>query len=448
MQGLLPPSLLAATPVLPAANPPPASPRAAAPNANTFSRQLEQSRQRAQENARPAPEPAAPPPAAQKPAAAPPPAPAKPQDRSAESARTEAQRAAAARGPRKGDAPARTESVAAKGETDADADVTQADRADGSDADPAALGGLLGLVTPPALDAAPINATATDGATLPEALPPGALRPAPLPDAGATQATPTNSIAGADSAVEALANGNKPTTVADASAGQARAVERDARGAASTPGTESATWQHTQAALLAEGLAPARDAPSARLADGSDRSVGPLGALGGLASPAAGSTAARPAEVAQASLAAPATSPEFRAALGAQVSFFARAGVQQAELHLNPADMGPVSIQIVLDGQQAQVNFGADSALTRQIIESGMPELAGALRDAGLTLTGGGVSQHAGGQRQDGNGSGSAGGNGAGAQSGMNSDGTSEAQTDQVRRSSARIAQGGVDLYA
>ena len=90
----------------------------------------------------------------------------------------------------------------------------------------------------------------------------------------------------------------------------------------------------------------------------------------------------------------PADAPEFREALGVQVSLLARDGVHSAELHLNPAEMGPISVHIVMDGAQARVDFGADSANTRELIESGLPELAAALRDAGFTLAGGGVSQH------------------------------------------------------
>ena len=96
----------------------------------------------------------------------------------------------------------------------------------------------------------------------------------------------------------------------------------------------------------------------------------------------------------------PVGSAHFREALNMQVSVLARDGVHHAELHLNPADMGPLSVQITLDGQQAQVHFGSDSAVTRQIVETGLPSLAAALRDAGLTLSGGGVSQHPHGQRQ------------------------------------------------
>jgi flagellar hook-length control protein FliK len=97
----------------------------------------------------------------------------------------------------------------------------------------------------------------------------------------------------------------------------------------------------------------------------------------------------------------PLESPEFAQAFGLEISVLARDGIQQAELHLNPAEMGPVSVQIALDGEKARIDFGAQAAATRAVIEASLPELAAALRDAGLTLAGGGVSQHAGG-RDDG----------------------------------------------
>ena len=84
------------------------------------------------------------------------------------------------------------------------------------------------------------------------------------------------------------------------------------------------------------------------------------------------------------SLPTPIESPDFGAAFGVQVSVLAKDGVQQAELHLNPAETGPVSIQIALDGSEARIDFGADLAATRAAIERSLPELAAALRDAGL----------------------------------------------------------------
>jgi flagellar hook-length control protein FliK len=95
-------------------------------------------------------------------------------------------------------------------------------------------------------------------------------------------------------------------------------------------------------------------------------------------------------------IAAPLAGPDFAPALAAQVSLLARDGVQQAELRLNPAEMGPIAVRIDIgDAATAVVHFVADAAATREAIEHGLPELAGALREAGLTLVGGGVSEHA-----------------------------------------------------
>ena len=164
-----------------------------------------------------------------------------------------------------------------------------------------------------------------------------------------------------------------------------------------------------------------------------------------LAVSSAAHAAARAEPVAAApviNLPTPVNSPEFKAALGMQVSLLARDGVQHAQLHLNPAEMGPISVQIALDGSQAQVDFGADSAHTRHIIEAGLPELASALRDAGLTLAGGGVSQHARGQSpRDG--------------APHERDGAAPRGVDAVdaagpsaRRVNLRLPQGAIDLYA
>jgi flagellar hook-length control protein FliK len=97
-------------------------------------------------------------------------------------------------------------------------------------------------------------------------------------------------------------------------------------------------------------------------------------------------------------------------------------------------------VQIALDGTQAQVDFGADRIATRQIIEAGLPELASALRDAGFTLAGGGVSQHSRGQgRFDAE---------AGQGQGAGKRGSSDAPSSDVRRVGIRVPQGRVDLYA
>ncbi len=84
-------------------------------------------------------------------------------------------------------------------------------------------------------------------------------------------------------------------------------------------------------------------------------------------------------------------SREFAEAFGSQVVLWVRDGVQEARLQLHPAELGPVSIQIALDGSAAQVDFHAAQAQTREAIEASLPALALALRESGFTLSGGGV---------------------------------------------------------
>jgi flagellar hook-length control protein FliK len=137
----------------------------------------------------------------------------------------------------------------------------------------------------------------------------------------------------------------------------------------------------------------------------------------------------------------PVSSPEFAQELGLRLTTLVEAGTQRAELHLNPAEMGPVSITIVLDGTQARIDFVADIAATRHAIEAGIPSLAGALQDAGFTLAGGGVSQHAGGRGGDHPGAGSHGAKGA----------RRMALADEVSNVAAIarrvVTNGGVDLF-
>jgi len=85
--------------------------------------------------------------------------------------------------------------------------------------------------------------------------------------------------------------------------------------------------------------------------------------------------------------------PEFVPAFSARIATLVQEGVEHARVHLNPVEMGPVSLQLSLDGQQVRVDMTAEVAATRLLLEQALPTLAGALREAGFTLSGGGVSQ-------------------------------------------------------
>jgi len=97
-----------------------------------------------------------------------------------------------------------------------------------------------------------------------------------------------------------------------------------------------------------------------------------------------------------ATLQAPVGSPDFAQALSDQLTMWVKNvpedGTLSAELHLNPAEMGPIHVKISLEGQDAKVDFAAAAVETRQAIEASMNALSTALSDVGLTLTGGGVS--------------------------------------------------------
>lgn len=110
------------------------------------------------------------------------------------------------------------------------------------------------------------------------------------------------------------------------------------------------------------------------------------------AAPAAPVAASAAAPVFAARLSAALDSPAFAPALATQVTWLAQEGQQLARLTLNPAEMGPVTVRIVIDGTQARIDFHAAMAGTRAAIEASLPTLAAALHDSGLTLAGGGVS--------------------------------------------------------
>ncbi|MDB5820400.1 MAG: hypothetical protein JWQ11_4040, partial [Rhizobacter sp.] len=165
-----------------------------------------------------------------------------------------------------------------------------------------------------------------------------------------------------------------------------------------------------------------------------------------------GSTSASDVPPPEFTLATPVDAPDFTQSLGVQVSLMARDGIGEAKLHLNPAEMGPIAISIVMDGSQARVDFTAASAETRHILEAGLPELASAMKEAGVTLSGGGVfdppSQSFAGQPgRDQSGEAQASRSGARLSSGRDA-GESSSDAAAVVRRTATLSRGGVDTYA
>ena len=86
-------------------------------------------------------------------------------------------------------------------------------------------------------------------------------------------------------------------------------------------------------------------------------------------------------------------SPGWEQAMAGRVVWMGAQGVQSANLTLNPQDLGAIQIQVDISGDQASVQFQAQSTETCDLIEKLMPRLSHALEGQGLKLEESKVSQ-------------------------------------------------------
>lgn len=87
-----------------------------------------------------------------------------------------------------------------------------------------------------------------------------------------------------------------------------------------------------------------------------------------------------------------------------QVSYHVGRGAQSAELEVEGIDERPIHVSIDLQGQEARIEFRAEQAQTRQVLQDAMPHLREMLEREGLTLAGMSVGSSGpqGGQEQPG----------------------------------------------
>lgn len=159
----------------------------------------------------------------------------------------------------------------------------------------------------------------------------------------------------------------------------------------------------TKQGIDISGMQPTLDNIPVNLANANTEAVAVEAAAAGaeFSLPSLGEAPAAPVPTpesppAQATLAPPPGSAAFPAALGAQLSTWMKDGVQYATLELNPQDMGPIDVRIALRDGRTQVELGADVEATRAALTEALPELAEALGDVGLSLSGGSVSDQTG----------------------------------------------------
>ncbi|NYG33399.1 flagellar hook-length control protein FliK [Sphaerotilus montanus] len=182
-------------------------------------------------------------------------------------------------------------------------------------------------------------------------------------------------------------------TVADRSAGTSRKFEIPSA-APTLPASSQAALADTTRPTAREPVQGARPAAS----------PDPQTLLSAAVQAMTTAVAATPAVVvgrpvvapAQAVIQTPVTQPGFSdevvVALVRQTGQAAQ-GRQEVTLHLNPVEMGPVSVSIELNGSAARIEFGASEALTRHHLEAALPGLTDALQAEGLSLVHGSVHE-------------------------------------------------------
>jgi flagellar hook-length control protein FliK len=129
--------------------------------------------------------------------------------------------------------------------------------------------------------------------------------------------------------------------------------------------------------------------------------------------------------------------------LGDRLAWVASSRLSAATLQMNPAQLGPIEVRIVLNGEQANVSFAAVQPQTRDAIQQALPTLATSFSAQGLSL--GQTSVGSENQQTGGNGGGNGGGGAPGSALRAGSEGI-----DAVDGGSGvtRGGQGLVDTFA
>jgi len=115
------------------------------------------------------------------------------------------------------------------------------------------------------------------------------------------------------------------------------------------------------------------------------------------AATAAGSVTAAPVPV-------PVTDPGFADALSERVLFMSANRLGSAEIRLNPAELGPLRVEIRVEDGMTQVHFSAQQAVTRDAIEQSLPRLRELFAGQGLELSDASVSDQGFGREREGDG--------------------------------------------
>lgn len=85
-------------------------------------------------------------------------------------------------------------------------------------------------------------------------------------------------------------------------------------------------------------------------------------------------------------IATPVSAPGWTEEVGNRIAWIASQGRSQAELVLNPPQMGRIEVNLTLNGDQAMASFTSSNPVVRELLEAALPRLREALADAGIQL--------------------------------------------------------------
>jgi len=193
----------------------------------------------------------------------------------------------------------------------------------------------------------------------------------PMPGTSSAHGDTTPSRNDTRAATAAAARRDAVAALGAASTGEVHATA--AAPSAAAPGPVAAL---AQAALLAQAAGPAASAAS------SSRSQDDTVALGapGAAAPTP------PAPPLTRVVAEPVGSPGFAPAFAGEVAQLVRINAERAELHLHPAELGPIGIKLHIKDNQVSVAVIAPDSQARDALQQALPQLRDALAQQGMAL--------------------------------------------------------------
>ncbi|MFZ0870214.1 MAG: flagellar hook-length control protein FliK [Rhodanobacter sp.] len=335
------------------------------------------------------------------------------------------------------------------------------DQSSGS-ADEAAAGAANGVVTK---GKTPLQGDNGNAAVQPQpVLPPnaGPLIPVPVPVAalaGQTAAPSDGAAATSGTVLATMAASNTPMAqIAGKAGGAFSADDTDTSDAADTDPTSASADGDTAAgsllgqiaddvaqaasgALLGAGHAALSVTAASTATDSQPQSGGDLAAMNGaLGAPVFATPPNSILSTHTLSINAPVNSPTFSQQLGQQVAWLGSQDIKQAQIRLNPQELGPLDVKVSIEHGKVDVAFMAQHPATVAAVQQSLSQLNQMLGGHGLSLGQATVGQHASQQQFD------------GSQGQPSSSGSTVAEEESVEgltgTSAQPIALGLVDAFA